>query len=855
MKRRWFCQALLCGLVMLSTLSSSLGDQIIKTDGKVITGDIISDDGKNVIIKQDSVLTTISHRDILTIERKPVIVDVLAPARQAMQQGAYHRAITQIIKVVSEKPTEADPAKRLFTPAVIESLKQAQNNLDRGKSDQALNQFLFLWDALNNPTAKDRLYFEDLTPWYALRNDVKNGLAASYYERGKRSAESGPSYLGSAEQDLLQAKALVRGNTDEQSRILLELAAVQRKLKKWDEALKNLEHVATFGLDISQRNEANSLISVIKTEQARPPQPAITPVPPTPTPLIIFQPIAHLPRATPPPPAPTPPPKQEPKWKMYYNKIKASPTFRLISDIPRQVAHGEYLIFILGIPLAIVVIWILPYRLIKRQAAKGDILATQYRSSIKMFGLPVYLAYLARQIKLRGPKKRCPFCNRAIDDINAYADMNFYICPHCRENITPVYDLSDYIDHLVKQLEREIVLGKKAGRAGEALVEKDAMLKLVRALITLAARKRGSDLHIEPEIEGIKVRIRVDGMLHEMMNLPRALANSLVSAIKVMANLDIAEKRIPQDGKFDLWVDKTDIDIRASSSPAAMGEKVSLRLLDSKSIQVDSTKLGLEGDNLEKFERAIRKPHGMILAIGPSGCGKSTTLYVALNTINTGEKNIITIEDPVEYRIKGVNQLQVNPTANFTFATGLRSILRQDPDVIMVGEMRDRETAEIGVDAAVTGHLVFSTLHTIDTASSFARLWDLGVEPRRFASALVAMVAQRLIRVNCTECKKPYKPKKADLDLLGISTADRDIVFMKGHGCQECNNTGFYGRLGIFEILMPDEGMREILETNVATSVIRELSRKKGMHTLREEGIVKVLQGLTTVEEVIRVTS
>jgi type II secretory ATPase GspE/PulE/Tfp pilus assembly ATPase PilB-like protein/tetratricopeptide (TPR) repeat protein len=854
MKWRWPCQVVLCGLLMLALPPASLGDQIIKTDGKVITGEIISDDGESVVIKQGSVLTTISHKDILTLERKPPAMDLLAPARRSMQQGAYHQAITEIIGIVKKTPTEAEDARRLFTPAVIEALGKAQNSLDRGKYDEAISQFQFLWDALEEQNVKDTL-FEDLTQWYALRNDVQKGLATSYYQRAKRSMEEDPPQLGAAEQDLLQAKAFVRGSTDEHFRILLDLAKVQRGQKKWDEALKNLEYVGTFSPDISLRNEANSLISVMRSEQAGFPQPAITPLPAAPTPAATMQPAIQAPEATPAPPPPAPRPGTLPKWKVYLNRVKGSRVFQVISDVPRQVAEGEYLGFIIGIPLAIVLLWILPYQLIKRRSARGDVLATQYRNSIKMFGLPVYVAYLVRQIKLGGPKKRCPFCNRAIDDIEAYTDMNFYICPHCRENITPVYDLNDYIDHLVKQLEREIVRGKKGGRGGEALVEKDAMLKLVRALITLAAQKRSSDLHIEPEGEGVKVRVRIDGMLHEMMNLPRALASSLVSAIKVMANLDIAEKRIPQDGKFDLWVDKSDIDIRASSSPAAMGEKVSLRLLDTKTIQVDSTKLGLEGENLEKFERAIRKPHGIILVTGPSGCGKSTTLYVALNTINTGEKNIITIEDPIEYRIKGVNQLQVNPSANFTFATGLRSILRQDPDVIMVGEIRDRETADIAVDAAVTGHLVFSTLHTIDTASAFARLWDLGVEPRRFASALIAMVAQRLIRINCSECKKPYRPKKTDLDSLGISTADKDIVFMKGQGCAECNNTGFYGRLGIFEILTPDDAMREILETNVATSVIRELGRKKGMRTLREEGIVKVLQGLTTVEEVIRVTS
>jgi type II secretory ATPase GspE/PulE/Tfp pilus assembly ATPase PilB-like protein len=344
-------------------------------------------------------------------------------------------------------------------------------------------------------------------------------------------------------------------------------------------------------------------------------------------------------------------------------------------------------------------------------------------------------------------------------------------------------------------------------------------------------------------------------MLHDLTILPKSLANSVVSAVKVMSNLNITERRAPQDGKTNLWVDKADVDIRVVSSPAATGEKVSMRLLDSRMIFVDSTKLGVEGENLERFERAIRKPHGLILMTGPAGSGKTTTIYVALNTINTGEKNIITIEDPIEYQIKGINQMQVNPAANFTFATGLRSILRQDPDVILVGEIRDKETAEVAVEAAVTGHLIFTTLHTIDTASAFTRLLDLGAEASRFAAAIVAVIAQRLLRLNCTECKKAYKPKKEILEQLGFPPTSKDFTFMHGTGCESCFHTGFRGRVGIFEIFVPDESMKEILETNVTSSVIRELARKKGMRTLREEGIKKVVQGQTTPEEVLRIIS
>jgi type II secretory ATPase GspE/PulE/Tfp pilus assembly ATPase PilB-like protein len=446
----------------------------------------------------------------------------------------------------------------------------------------------------------------------------------------------------------------------------------------------------------------------------------------------------------------------------------------------------------------------------------------------------------------------CPYCKKRIDNIDAYTDYNFRICPHCHENIVPVYSLEDYIFHLVDNVQKN--MQKRAGyKVDTNLLEKDAMLKLIRAVVTLAFRKRASDLHIEPDNEGLKIRARIDGMLYEIMNLPRQVGDAIVSAIKVMSNLDISEKRIPQDGRISIWVDRRDLDLRISTSPIAQGEKVSMRLLDPTEILVDSTKLGLDGENLEKFERAIRKPYGLILVTGPSGSGKSTTLYVALHTVNTGDKNIVTIEDPVEYKLEGISQQQVHVEANFTFATGLRSILRQDPDVIMVGEIRDKDTADIAIDAATTGHLVLTTLHTIDTANAFGRLTDLGVPTRRYAPILISIIAQRLLRLNCPNCKKPYTPKKSDLELLDIDEK-MGIVFIKGMGCGNCNNSGFYGRTGIFEILMPDEEMKKLLETNPAVSVIGALARRKGMKTLKEEGVLKINRSLTTVEEVLRVT-
>ena len=379
------------------------------------------------------------------------------------------------------------------------------------------------------------------------------------------------------------------------------------------------------------------------------------------------------------------------------------------------------------------------------------------------------------------------------------------------------------------------------------------MQKLVRAILTLAVRRRASDLHLDTEADGALLRARIDGMMYEMLVMAKPVGIAFISALKIMANLDITERRVPQDGKASLWVDKNDLDLRINTSPASLGEKVSIRILNQKQIQVDPTKLGMDGDHLERFQRAIHRPHGLIIVTGPSGSGKSTTLYVALNEINTGEQNIVTIEDPIEYQLKGISQMQVNPAANFTFATGLRSILRQDPDVIMVGEIRDKETAVIAVEAAMTGHLVFTTLHTNDAPTAFGRLADMNVETRRLAESVICLLGQRLVRTICPDCRKPYKPKKADIELLHL--ADTEVTYVHGTGCDSCMNTGYQGRIGIFEFLIPDDAIREVLETRATVSVLRELARKAGYRPMREEGIIRIVQGSTTVEEVIRVTS
>ena len=381
------------------------------------------------------------------------------------------------------------------------------------------------------------------------------------------------------------------------------------------------------------------------------------------------------------------------------------------------------------------------------------------------------------------------------------------------------------------------------------------MIRLVNIILSQAVKDRASDIHIEPFQNTVKVRYRIDGVLYNILNLPRKVHSSLASRIKIMARLNIAEKRLPQDGRIDIKIAERSVDIRVSSIPTAFGERVVLRLLDKTASILNLAELGMDGKRIKLFNSLIKSPYGIILVTGPTGSGKTTTLYSALSSINNPDINIITIEDPIEYQIEGIGQIQVNPKIDLTFANGLRSIVRQDPDVILVGEIRDRETAEIAIQSSLTGHLVFSTLHTNDAAGSVTRLIEMGIEPFLVVSSVIAIVAQRLVRVLCPKCKEPYTPDDESLGNMGL---ERNIlekhVFFRKKGCTACMHTGYRGRSAIFEIMyMDDEIKRLILKTSDANQ-INELAVSRGMTTLLQDGTRKALSGITTVEEVLRVT-
>ncbi len=390
------------------------------------------------------------------------------------------------------------------------------------------------------------------------------------------------------------------------------------------------------------------------------------------------------------------------------------------------------------------------------------------------------------------------------------------------------------------------------------LASEAPVIRLVNLLISKAIESRASDIHIEPFEKDLKVRYRIDGILHDVEAPPKKLKAALISRVKIMSKLNIAERRLPQDGRIKLKVLGKDIDLRVSTLPTMYGESVVMRILDKSNTNLyDIRRLGFPEDSLRQFESLIRRPHGIFLVTGPTGSGKTTTLYSALSTINLPDKKIITIEDPIEYQIDGVNQIHVNAQIGLTFATGLRHIVRQDPDVIMVGEIRDLETAEIAIRAALTGHLVFSTLHTNDAPSAITRLVDMGAEDYLIASSLLGVLAQRLIRVICPSCRIEVHPVPEMLDEIGYRRSDPrsgSDRFYEGRGCEQCSNTGFIGRVGIYELMTMNDDIRKLTIGKSDSSQIRKKATEKGMRSLRNDGWLKVRQGVSSIAEVLRVT-
>ena len=381
------------------------------------------------------------------------------------------------------------------------------------------------------------------------------------------------------------------------------------------------------------------------------------------------------------------------------------------------------------------------------------------------------------------------------------------------------------------------------------------IIKLVNSLLQHAVKERASDVHLEPFENELRVRFRIDDVLYEPIKpLPRSLQSSIVSRIKIMGGLNIAERRLPQDGRIRLKIAGRDYDVRLSTLPVTHGERVVLRLLPRTTEMTDLARIGFGEQQMAAIQKLIARPNGIILVTGPTGSGKTTTLYAALSAINSTDKNIVTLDDPVEIQLKGVGQIEISPKIGLTFATGLRSILRQDPNVILIGEIRDLETAEIAIQASLTGHLVFSTLHTNDAPSAITRLVDMGVEPFLVGSSLVAVLAQRLVRLLCKNCREAYTATAEELKEIGVRPPDRPVKVFRAKGCADCNFTGYRGRVGIFELMLVDDDLRSLVSQNIDSKTIKQAAVRKGMRTLRADGALKVLQGITSSAEVLRAT-
>ncbi|MFA5839426.1 MAG: GspE/PulE family protein [Candidatus Margulisiibacteriota bacterium] len=436
----------------------------------------------------------------------------------------------------------------------------------------------------------------------------------------------------------------------------------------------------------------------------------------------------------------------------------------------------------------------------------------------------------------------------ALDELRAVTKMDISVVKSSvqdvEDSITEYYGISGVVDSVIQDYHPPEGMRSRIATTVDAPI-----MKLVDVLLSQAIRERASDIHIEPEVADVRVRYRVDGLLHEESKLPLHMLPPIVARIKVLSGMNIAESRIPQDGRFEVEEEGRKIDLRISSLPSAYGEKIVMRILDKSAALVKMDQVGFTPENLAKFEKVIHKPHGIVLVTGPTGSGKSTTLYSVLAEINSKEVNVVTVEDPIEYEMSGITQTQVNVKAGLTFASALRSILRQDPDIILIGEIRDLETATIAIQSALTGHLVFSTLHTNDAAGALTRLTDMGVEPFLISSSVEAVVAQRLVRTVCKKCQE----KIAVPDSLKQKYPDLKFTY-HGKGCKSCKNTGFRGRMGIFELLLPDEAIRKMINDKISSDQIRKYAVEHGMRTLYDDGMEKVKAGLTTLDEVLRVT-
>lgn len=448
----------------------------------------------------------------------------------------------------------------------------------------------------------------------------------------------------------------------------------------------------------------------------------------------------------------------------------------------------------------------------------------------------------------------------ALDDVRTMTQRELIVVVATRSSLLQAIERANRFDEAIdmtSQAATQQLTDDEQPDLGVEVIEDAPIVKLVNMTLAQAVQQRASDIHIEPQEHEVRIRLRIDGVLHEVNRFPKVLLSGITSRLKIMANLNIAEKRIPQDGRIAGTINGQSIDMRVATMPTVEGEKIVIRVLDKSTARLELGQLGFMPQTFNEYEKCFRRPYGTILVTGPTGSGKSTTLYATLNMLNSGDRNVITVEDPVEYRLEGVTQVQVNNKAGLTFASALRSILRSDPDIILVGEIRDQETAIIAIEAALTGHLVLSSLHTNDSVSTPSRLTEMGIEPYLIASSLDCIVAQRLTRRLCDDCKVPYSPTAAELSMAGwpFDRFDPPTEAFKATGCSRCAGTGYLGRFGLHEVLIINEAIERAIAEGARTDTIRELAKHSDMQTMKEVGFLHVALGRTSMDEILRVVA
>ncbi|MBI1388083.1 MAG: tetratricopeptide repeat protein [bacterium] len=864
------------GLLIVAVLglaSGVRGDVVYLNNGTKFVGTVVDSGGGEVQVETASGVMTFKRSDIARIEESSKLENTLLRAQTERNQGDFYEAVSLYADAL--KMPDAAAKKNEILKQQEEAIRDFLSTV--GRRDPLTNglddiaRIEKIKTILSNPVLLDLLQ--------AKKKTLDAQVAQAYYDEAKRLETNGElepaiehyrvvlehypnhplsknldrkildlyllsgeqayknnSYMPSAQARAAFSEALQR--SPDNPKALFYLGRMELDDKNYQKARELLDKVNINGLNNREMQERAQMLERIDRLTQQPEAPRITRPAPQPT------------------PTPEPPKSMLQRTRDWMNggwKNTSKALQDFFSSPGKAMGSlwhwGQNLLILIA---ALIVLWYIPMKLVLKDLPNRRVVYYNWRKIVNFTGVVGLVAYYIDRWYREEPTKRCPKCNRSVNNPDIFENYEFEKCPYCEAVIKPPFTLPE----IIQQRSQMIAVSRRLSGGSQDEAQREEMINLLNLIMVHARKIRASDIHVEPEEGRILVRYRVDGVITESIPLDGALVQLFSSCIKILSNLNIAERRLPQDGHFRRMILKEEINVRVSTIPTRMGEKVVMRLLDQKLASVAIDSLGMRDEPLEKYRRAIVAPHGLILATGPTGSGKTTLHYASLQYINDGSKNIVTVEDPIEYELDGINQIQHNTKTGLTFATALRSILRQDPDVIMVGEIRDLETAGISVNAALTGHLVFSTLHTIDTSTAISRLIDIGVDVKLISSALLGIVAQRLVRKLCPHCKKKSTATAKEIAQLGQegSMLENKPIY-RPRGCKECLGTGYIGRTGIYELLIPDKTVRNLIEVGGSTMELRQASMKSGMKTLRTEGVFKIHSGVTSIEEVVRVTT